>query len=351
MRLCLPSICMMLWWVIGPFPLATSALGQVTMSLLPDPVQAQVDSTFVVQVVLTGPAGQQVDAGEVHLDFDPDLMEVVSLTLPAQLPIILVNGFDNTTGEIDFAAGTFGAFPTLPLTLLEIEFRALHPSLGTPLSFVFEIPARNTAVTFGGSVILSQTEGTSIEIFPGPDYCEGIAPAEQPSTGAICPGESYLFFGNQLTEGGIYQDTLRDGFGCDSVVRVLDLTLLANDTTWRQEETTDSTLLGVDTLTLSNQAGCDSVVITETVLSEMVGLGQAEIATVCLYPNPSPGTVRLRCDQPIRKVEVYDAHGRLLLQTWGQGRTLALDLPKRNRLWLRISLVDGQQISRTVQLR
>ena len=351
MRPCLPSLCVILWWTISPFLLPTSAAGQVTMSLLPDPVQTIVDSTFVVQVELAGPPGQQVDAGEVHLDFDPALMEVLSLSPTPQLPIILVDGFDNTTGEIDFAAGTFFNYPTLPITLIEIEFRALQPTLSTPLTFVFEIPARNTAVTFGGSIVLAQTEPNWVVIDPGPDYCNGIAPAEQPFGAAICPGESYPFFGNQLTEGGTYRDTLRDGFGCDSVIRVLDLTLLASDTTRRQEETTDSTLVGVDTTFFTNQAGCDSLLIVETRVAGTMHRESSEVISLRVYPNPSPGIVRLICDHPIRGVQVYDAQGRMLLTEIGRGHSLTLALPKREQVWLRVSLANGRQCTRLVQLR
>lgn len=321
------------------------------MSLLPDTVQTSVDSTFVVQVELTGPAGQQVDAGEVHLDFDLALVEVLSLAPSSQLPIVLVNDFDNATGEIDFAAGTFGPFPTLPLTLLEIEFQALQASLGTPLTFVFEIPARNTAVTFGGSIVLSQTEPNWIVIAPGPDYCDGIAPTEQPLNAAICPGQSYSFFGDQLTEAGTYRDTLRDGFGCDSVIRVLDLTHSSTDTTRHQVETTDSTLVGMDTTFFTNQVGCDSLLIVETVFAGTMHSKMTEAPSLRVFPNPSMGSVRLTCDYPIQLVQVYDAQGRILLTETMQGRSIALRLPEREQVWLRISLVDGRQVTRLVQLR
>ncbi|MEZ4931195.1 MAG: SdrD B-like domain-containing protein [Saprospiraceae bacterium] len=47
-------------------------------------------------------------------------------------------------------------------------------------------------------------------------------------TEEICPGESYPFFGNNLTTTGIYRDTQFYTSGCDSIRTTLDLTALAD---------------------------------------------------------------------------------------------------------------------------
>jgi hypothetical protein len=319
------------------------------MSLQPDTLQSRVDSLFTVEVVLTGPAGQQIDAGEVHLDFDPALMEVVAMTPAPELPILLVDEFDNTAGTIDLAAGTFGSFPALPLTLLTIEFRALQPSLGTTMSFLFQIPERNSAVTFGGNDILSQTTPNLIRIEPGPDYCAGIVASEQTSSAEICAGDSVAFFGRQLTEAGSYRDTLRDGFGCDSVLRSLDLTVLAADTTRLEEETTDPSQVGIDSTRLTNQAGCDSLVIVQTRLADPTGLQPANPHLLRVFPNPAQDRIEIQAELPILRAVVYDARGRVVLEQRGHGPRLTLTLPMAGPLWLHLWLADAREIVRTVQ--
>ena len=91
-----------------------------------------------------------------------------------------------------------------------------------------------------------------------------------PVTAAICQGDSYSFFGQPLTTGGIYTHTLQTVNGCDSVIT---LTLTVNPTYLITEERTVCsaglpylwngvvfTGPGTKFATLHTATGCDSVV-------------------------------------------------------------------------------------------
>ena len=102
-----------------------------------------------------------------------------------------------------------------------------------------------------------------------------------PLTAAICQGGSYEFFGQALTETGVYTDTLQAENGCDSVIT---LTLTVNVPT---EGTVNATVsvyslpyvlngisydsTDVYTQNLTNVAGCDSTLtLTLTVLNSIL---------------------------------------------------------------------------------
>ncbi len=90
-------------------------------------------------------------------------------------------------------------------------------------------------------------------------------------TASICPGGSYPFFGNLLTEAGNYTGTAVNQWGCDSIV---ELTLAINDHyetdftinlcdgsyNWAGTNFGPLTENGDYNFTFESQAGCDSIV-------------------------------------------------------------------------------------------
>ena len=130
---------------------------------------------FGVEVrVLAG--SQAVDVAEAHIDFDPLYLQVVEEDgAPAStieggviLDVPLQNHVDNDAGEIDYAAGTFGAQPSDTFVLATIRFKALLETAGssTPLVFVHQLP-RKTDVNYEGSSVLAGAMGGSVAIDPG----------------------------------------------------------------------------------------------------------------------------------------------------------------------------------------
>ena len=90
---------------------------------------------------------------------------------------------------------------------------------------------------------------------------------ETPVAAEICQGESYNFFGNNLTATGVYRDTLSSIHACDSII-VLSLTvntptthsftrIACDNYTWNDSIYTQS---GDYTQVFTNANGCDSIV-------------------------------------------------------------------------------------------
>ncbi|MEP2279239.1 malectin domain-containing carbohydrate-binding protein [Maribacter sp.] len=151
---------------------SSSLLGQVQVVTDPTEVMVSLNETFTVTVEVN--TDQSVDATEIHMGFDPNIIEVVSVSLPQSNPLpvpIIEADFDNILGTLDYVAGTFSNFPNSNFVFLEIEFIA--QALGTTELEFTGLPSK---VTYGGSNILSGLSGTNITIIPsGPDSSPTIA--------------------------------------------------------------------------------------------------------------------------------------------------------------------------------
>ena len=113
---------------------------------------------------------QQIDYAEVHLTFDPAVLQVQSITTPgtSQLPAILVPlAFDNTSGTIAFGAGEFVNFPSGTFDLIEITFTAVGgPSTDVEFDFVFP---SETKATFSGANVLTGTTSAQVNVNENPE--------------------------------------------------------------------------------------------------------------------------------------------------------------------------------------
>ncbi|MFD0980054.1 Ig-like domain-containing protein, partial [Tropicimonas aquimaris] len=122
-----------------------------------------VGDSFEVLVLLETGAGQQYDAAEFHLDFDPAVLAATGITVlsGAELPLELVPAaFDNSAGTIDFVRGALTNFPSGSLALARISFDVVG-SGSTDLAFNDAFP-RETGVTFAGASILDGTDGATV---------------------------------------------------------------------------------------------------------------------------------------------------------------------------------------------
>jgi hypothetical protein len=109
-----------------------------------------------------------------------------------------------------------------------------------------------------------------------------------PGTASICAGESYNFQGQSLTETGLYTDTLTAVGGCDSILLLQLSVLPASSTTLNTSICAGQTLdfngqslteAGIYTATLTNAAGCDSLVTLN--LSVIAPVTTSLAATIC----------------------------------------------------------------------
>jgi hypothetical protein len=139
--------------------LARQTREAVTLSVDPATHQARVGETFTVTIRVQSGNGS-ANGAQASLDFDPAKLRVKRLMgNTTLLPHTLLNAYDNSTGTVDYAAGTFAHFPTGNLSLMQIEFEAIAATGATSLTFHHGSP-RTTEVTFaGGSVLTSAIDG------------------------------------------------------------------------------------------------------------------------------------------------------------------------------------------------
>jgi len=107
--------------------------------------------TLTVQV---NSGSQPVDAASAYLNFDPSLLRVERVIPGAFLPKILANTYNNTTGQINFAAGALTNFPAGSFTLAQIAVTALKTSPAATLAFN-SAAMRTSEATYGGQIVQS----------------------------------------------------------------------------------------------------------------------------------------------------------------------------------------------------
>ena len=105
------SICKMFSLNVLLFFFSSTLFAQVNITTSPSSVSVAPNESFVITVELN--TEQNIDAAEIHMSFDPTMLEVTNLSLPDinPLPVPIIGaGFDNLIGVIDYAAGTFTSY-------------------------------------------------------------------------------------------------------------------------------------------------------------------------------------------------------------------------------------------------
>lgn len=147
-------IAMLMLTACAPSPAPASMNTQIKIESATNTLK--VNDTIKVPVKVENIAN--LTAVELHLSFDPTVMEVISLNnggfIKADFPV--QNSFDNTTGTIDYAVAQLDGTPANGSgTLLEIVFRAKNAG-NTPIYFL-----GTQAAPLG--VLLSDSNGTAIK--------------------------------------------------------------------------------------------------------------------------------------------------------------------------------------------
>ena len=124
--------------------------------------------SFEAVVEVHADESQPIDAVAVHLNFDPNWLQVNAINAGTHFDTLLQNDFDNNTGQIDFAAGQLAPEkPSGTLVLMTINFTWLgtggEPTLDLDLQAAFGgriIPPEQVTA----EVIISSIEGSSLAI-------------------------------------------------------------------------------------------------------------------------------------------------------------------------------------------
>ncbi len=106
----------------------------------------------------------RVDAAQVYLEFETDVLEVISLAGGEVLEYRLQRNVDNSAGRIAFAAGTLEEAVSYPFTLATVTFRAKSVTgpQGTYVGFSPLQPPRQTKAIAGGANVTGALAGAYV---------------------------------------------------------------------------------------------------------------------------------------------------------------------------------------------
>ncbi len=181
-----------------PTPTPTIDGSQVALIVTPTSLTVTAGETFTLTVQVRANA-QLVDGAAAYLDFDPAVLQVVSITPGSTLNTTIQNDFDNANGRINYAAGLLGSTTSGTFTLAQIAFQATSGTTGTSITFSTQDPRRSD-ITLHGSSVLQRTAGATIAIgdatLQGQVQLQGRPPAPHErwrahlSISLTVPGES-----------------------------------------------------------------------------------------------------------------------------------------------------------------
>jgi len=135
----------------------------VDLILLPSSQTVGIDDIFEVAIEAQC-NGQDVTGIAAFIDFDPNYLEVQSVTDGGTLTDFVVSNYDNVAGTIDYNAGTFTQpLPSGTFTMATIKFKAINPDGNISLNFSTTFP-RESYADFGGDSKLRGLHGTTITI-------------------------------------------------------------------------------------------------------------------------------------------------------------------------------------------
>jgi hypothetical protein len=146
----------------------------VTIAISPSSQTVIVGEIFTLDIRIEA-SSQIVDTAAAFVDFNPTYLTVVAAdgnpvneVIPGStLPTVLQNSVDNGAGQIDYVAGMLtGTPPSGSFTVATIRFKAKTQTAGsgTPITFVFSPPARNTDVLYQGTSVLEANVDGNVTI-------------------------------------------------------------------------------------------------------------------------------------------------------------------------------------------
>ncbi|MEE1226065.1 MAG: leucine-rich repeat domain-containing protein [Bacteroidales bacterium] len=169
----------------------------------------------------------------------------------------------------------------------------------------------------------------------------------------ICQGQVYDENGFNVSEAGVYTQTLTSVNGCDSIVT---LTVSVNptfDTTINATINTGETYAefgfneseaGTYVQNLQTVNGCDSTItLVLSVNSSLIDIEENEIS---LYPNPTKSEITF--SQAIEKIEVIDLTGKAIL-TFSNAKTINIESLPAGAYYLRLTNEEKTTMQKVIK--
>ena len=134
--------------------------GAVTLSTTEIPASLAVGNSFDMAIQVNAGESQPIDITAVYLNFDPKRLQVNKLTASESFEYVLQSNFDNSTGEIDFAAISWRkASPKGSFTLVTVNLTLLDEGGAESLSFNTSEHRETIAMSEGKSVTSPENVG------------------------------------------------------------------------------------------------------------------------------------------------------------------------------------------------
>ncbi|WP_159447552.1 SdrD B-like domain-containing protein [Maribacter arcticus] len=144
-----------------------SVFAQANFVASPASVSINPGDPFSVTIALQTVNDQAVDGAEIHLDFEPSILQVTNVTAlsNSQLPTEILGAptFDNSTGTISYVAGNVSSPPLANFDFLQIDFQAIG-SVNTSIDYDFTFPFSFTDITLAGSSVFGTAASIPVTI-------------------------------------------------------------------------------------------------------------------------------------------------------------------------------------------
>ncbi len=139
----------------------TVTLGATTL-----PTGLKVGDTFAYTIQVNANEAQAADGAAVYLNFDPTQLQVNGLQTGQSFDVTLEDTFDNTKGEINFAAGVWdNPAPTQTVELVTIKLTLLQSGGEQTLAFS-TTEDRQTMIAGSGEEVTALSEDGNVVVEP-----------------------------------------------------------------------------------------------------------------------------------------------------------------------------------------
>ncbi|MEE1142377.1 MAG: leucine-rich repeat domain-containing protein [Bacteroidales bacterium] len=172
-------------------------------------------------------------------------------------------------------------------------------------------------------------------------------------TATICEGQAYTENNFNVSEAGVYTQTLTSVNGCDSIVTLtvsvnptFDTTINAtiNPGETYAEFGFNESEAGTYVQNLQSINGCDSTItLVLSVNSSLLDIEETEIS---LYPNPTKSEITF--SQAIEKVEVIDLTGKAIL-TFTNAKTINIESLPAGAYYLRLTNEEKTSMQKVIK--
>ncbi len=169
----------------------------------------------------------------------------------------------------------------------------------------------------------------------------------------ICEGQFYTENGFNVSEAGVYTQTLTSVNGCDSIVTLTVTEYPTFDTTINATINPGETYAefgfneseaGTYVQNLQTVNGCDSTITL--VLSVNSSLLEAEAESISFFPNPTKSEITF--SQAIEKVEVIDLTGKAIL-TFTNVKTINIESLPAGAYYLRLTNEEKTSLQKVIK--